>query len=342
MRILILGANGFIGNSLVSAILKTTDWEVVGMDLEMDRLDKQFLNHERFHFQLGDLAVNHEWIELQIKRSDVVIPLAAKAIPVDYLNNPLGVFELNFEEILKIVRYCVKHKKRLIFPSTSEVYGMCRDDVFDEESSHFTLGPINKHRWIYSCAKQMLDRVIHAYGIQEDFDYTIFRPFNWIGPKLDRIHPKKVMKSRVVTQFIDGVLFNRPISLVDGGSQKRCFVYIDDGIDALMRIIANKNGRASRRIFNIGNPDNELSIANLVKIIVDLYKKHPRSKRHPFTAGVHKVSSVKYYGNGYQDVFYRKPSISNARKYLGWKPRTDMKMALSRTLDSFIETVETL
>ncbi|MFZ5807311.1 MAG: bifunctional UDP-4-keto-pentose/UDP-xylose synthase [Verrucomicrobiota bacterium] len=341
MRILILGANGFIGNSLVSRILKTTDWEVVGMDLEQDRFSREVFEHPRFLFQLGDLAVNHEWIEMQIKRSDAVLPLAAKAIPTDYLENPMGVFELNFEENLKVIRSCVKHGKRLIFPSTSEVYGMCKDDVFDEESSHFTLGPINKHRWIYSCAKQMLDRVIHAYGLQQNFDYTIIRPFNWIGPKLDRIHPEKMIKSRVVTQFMDAVLFNRPISLVDGGKQKRCFIYIDDGIDALMKIIANKNGKASRQIFNIGNPYNELSIAKLVQVIVDLYQKHPRSKQHPFTAGVRKIASAKYYGKGYQDVSYRKPAIAKSKKLLGWQPQIDITTALSHTLNSFVGMIET-
>ncbi|UNM06335.1 MAG: NAD-dependent epimerase/dehydratase family protein [Holosporaceae bacterium] len=74
-----------------------------------------------------------------------------------------------------------QYKKRIIFPSTSEVYGMSSDTPFDEEKSNLVLGPIHKQRWIYSCAKQMLDRVIYAYGIHEKLDYTLFRPFNWLG-----------------------------------------------------------------------------------------------------------------------------------------------------------------
>ena len=80
------------------------------------------------------------------------------------MDAPLRVFELDFEENLRVVRQSVKYNRRVIFPSTSEVYGMSPDTPFNEETSHLVLGPICKQRWIYSCAKQLLDRVIWAYG----------------------------------------------------------------------------------------------------------------------------------------------------------------------------------
>lgn len=88
----------------------------------------------------------------------------AIATPIEYTRNPLRVFELDFEENLRIIRYCVKYRKRIIFPSTSEVYGMCSDKYFDEDHSNLIVGPVNKPRWIYSVSKQLLDRVIRAYG----------------------------------------------------------------------------------------------------------------------------------------------------------------------------------
>ena len=109
------------------------------------------------------------------------------------------------------------------------------------------LGPINKPRWIYSCAKQLMDRVIHAYGKQEGLDYTLFRPFNWIGAGLDSINTAKEGSSRVITQFLGHIVRGEPIKLVDGGTQKRAFTYIDDGIAALMKIIANRDGVATGR-----------------------------------------------------------------------------------------------
>ena len=251
-KILILGVNGFIGHHLSQRILADTDWDVYGMDMASDRVDP-LMTHRRFHFFEGDITINREWIEYHIRKCDVILPLVAIATPATYVREPLRVFELDFEANLPIVRACVKHRKRLLFPSTSEVYGMCADDQFDPEASNLVYGPINKPRWIYACSKQLMDRIIHAYGMSEGLDYTLFRPFNWIGPGLDSIHTAKEGSSRVITQFLGHIVRGEPIRLVDGGSQKRAFTYVDDGIDALMRIIENPEGRASSRIYNIGN-----------------------------------------------------------------------------------------
>lgn len=183
-KVLIFGVNGFIGSHLSEELLKNSDYDIYGMDKYTNKIS-QILSHKRFHFFEGDISINHEWIAYHVQKCDVIIPLVAIATPSMYVTNPLNVFELDFEANLSIVRQCVRYQKRLIFPSTSEVYGMCSDDEFDEETSNFVLGPINKQRWIYSASKQLLDRIIYAYGIADNLDYTLFRPFNWIGPKLD-------------------------------------------------------------------------------------------------------------------------------------------------------------
>ncbi len=332
LKILILGVNGFIGSSLTEHILTHKEWEVYGMDMAVDKLN-QFLGHERFHFVEGDITINREWIEYHVKKCDVAIPLVALATPATYVQDPLRVFELDFEANLDIVRKCVRYKKRVLFPSTSEVYGMCTDREFDEESSSLVLGPINKSRWIYSCSKQLMDRVIHAYGLKEGLKYTLFRPFNWIGPKLDNILEPKEGSSRVLTQFIGNILRGKDIQLVDGGSQRRSFTYIDDGIDALIRIIANKDGAADGRIFNIGNPANDVSIRDLAETLIEIIKTYPNYAKLTNSVQIVTVKSKEYYGEGYQDILTRVPSIKNAEKYLGWKPTTDLKTALRKTLD---------
>ena len=163
-KILILGVNGFIGHHLSQRILETTDWEVYGMDMQSDRIARVGSAHPRFHFFEGDITINKEWIEYHVKKCDVVLPLVAIATPATYVREPLRVFELDFEANLPIVRAACSYRKRLIFPSTSEVYGMCADASFDPDTSNLVYGPINKPRWIYACAKQLMDRVIHAYG----------------------------------------------------------------------------------------------------------------------------------------------------------------------------------
>ena len=147
MKVLILGVNGFIGHHLTARILKETDWEIYGMDLSSERLGKS-ANHPRFDFVVGDISINKEWIEYHIKKADVILPLVAIATPATYVQEPLRVFELDFEANLPIVRSCVKYGKRVLFPSPSEVYGMSEDAEFDPYASNLVLGPIDKLRWI--------------------------------------------------------------------------------------------------------------------------------------------------------------------------------------------------
>ncbi len=332
LKILILGVNGFIGSSLSERILNETDWEIYGMDVQQDKI-AELLPHARFHYVEGDITINREWIEYHVHKCDVVLPLVAIATPATYVKDPLRVFELDFEANLDIVRRCVRYKKRVLFPSTSEVYGMCPDPVFNEEESHFVLGPINKPRWIYSCSKQLLDRVISAYGQQHGLRYTLFRPFNWIGPKLDSLLVAKEGSSRVLTQFISDVINGKDITLVDGGKQRRSFTYIDDGVSALMRIIENPGGQADGRIFNIGNPANDLSIRELAELVIELVRDYPAYADRAAKVKTISVGAESYYGEGYQDIMTRVPSIANAERYLGWKPTTDLKTALRLTLD---------
>lgn len=333
--VLILGVNGFIGNHLSERLLASGDYDVYGMDLGAGAIQR-LLGHERFHFKEGDIAIMREWIEYHVRKCDIVLPLVAIATPIEYVRNPLRVFELDFEENLRIVRYCVKYGKRLIFPSTSEVYGMCQDPEFDEQRSSFVLGPIHKQRWIYSCCKQMLDRVIWAYGVQEGLRFTLFRPFNWIGPRLDTLESARIGSSRVITQFILNLVEGSPIRLVDGGAQKRCFTDVQDGVECLFRIIEDKKGRCNGRIFNIGNPENELSMRQLAELLTREFEAHPLSRRFPPLAGFREVEALSYYGPGYQDVEHRRPSIRQAQKHLGWSPEVELCLSVRRTLDYFL------
>jgi len=332
LKVLILGVNGFIGSSLTHAILKQTDWEVYGMDVGSHKLDDS-LGNERFKFVEGDITINREWIEYHVKKCDVVITLVAIANPAQYVTNPLRVFELDFESNLEVMRKCVKYKKRLVHASTSEVYGMCPDGELAEDSSSMVYGPIDKQRWIYACSKQLLDRVVYAYGIRDNLDYTLFRPFNWIGPKLDNVLEPKEGSSRLFTQFISNIIFRKPLQLVDGGRQSRSFTYIDDGVDCLLRIIENKNGAASRRIFNVGNPANNVSVADLAQVIVEVFKEYPKFREHAEQAKIVPVSSGEYFGKYYQDIQTRVPAIKAAREALGWEPKVDLRTAIRRTLD---------
>jgi len=156
--------------------------------------------------------------------------------------------------------------------------------------------------------------VIYAYGVRDNVDYTLFRPFNWIGPQLDDVDGAEEGSSRLFTQFISNVIFKKPLQLVDGGKQSRSFTFIDDGVDALLRIIENKDGCASRQIFNIGNPKNDVSVADLAKHIITAFKDYPDYADHVKAAKTVVVPSGKYLGRYYQDIQKRVPSIANGEE----------------------------
>ena len=309
------------------------------MDLARQQARTTPSDHPRFHFVEGDITINKEWIEYHIKKCDVVLPLVAIATPAIYVKAPLRVFELDFEENLRIVRQCVKYGKRVVFPSTSEVYGMCTDAEFKEDESVLITGPINKPRWIYSCAKQLMDRVIAAYGQQQGLQYTCFRPFNWIGPKLDSIDTAKEGSSRVVTQFMVDLFHGKPIKLVDGGAQKRCFTYVEDGIDGLMTIIENKGGVCDSPDLQHREPRQRVlgqrAGGDGRAPCFKERKAHDSglqgaaasraSTRAPSTARATRTSSR------------ASPASTKPRSILGWEPKTTMDEALSVTMDAFFE-----
>jgi nucleoside-diphosphate-sugar epimerase len=318
MRILILGCNGFIGTAITKQILSKTDWSVVGLDLFNFRLG-DIVDHPRFTFICGDLRNEHSAINHMIANCDVMLPLAAYATPATYLNDPLGTFELDFVEILRIVKQAASAGCRIIFPSSSEV-----------------LGPIRNHRWIYSCSKQLLDRVIWALGDQ-GLDFTIFRPFNWFGFDQDDSRCSSAGSSRVIPQFIGHLMRSESIALVDGGHQKRTFTFIDDGIDALMRILENRNGIASKKIINIGNPANFFSIRELADLLIEELRAIPGCAHLGARASICETSGMTYYGRGYEDVKNRRPRIDNALE-LGWKPQIGMREGLRAILDDEIKS----
>ena len=332
LKVLVLGVNGFIGTSLAAAVLASRDWDLYGMDVSAHKLG-DLVDHPRMHFVEGDVTINHEWIEYNIKKCDVVLPLVAIANPTQYGRDPLRVFELDFEANLQIVRRCVAYKKRLLFPSTSEVYGMCPDPLLDEHASTLVYGPIEKQRWIYAASKQLLDRVIYAHGVRDGLDYTLFRPFNWVGPHLDNVLEPKEGSSRLFTQFISNVIHGKPLQLVDGGRQRRSFTYIDDAIDCLMRIIENKDGVASRQIINIGNPANDVSVEQLARLILEVFSEYPDFKESAARTKLVPVTSEEYFGKSYQDILARVPAIEQAHRLLGWRPTTDLRTAIRLTLD---------
>ena len=136
MKIFVTGVNGFIGSHFLEMALAKTDWEIQGFDLSDSNL-KQFLDNPRFKMKTGDIFKEEDWLYEQVKQCDVLLPLIGIARPAYYIERPFWTFELDFEQNLKLVKKCAEYNKRVIFPSTSEVYGMpdLNNHIMDEDTS---------------------------------------------------------------------------------------------------------------------------------------------------------------------------------------------------------------
>ena len=334
MKLFITGVNGFIGTHLLEAILRDTDWTVSGLDLQDDNLApfRPFVETGRFAFQRGDIFTDMEAIEQEVRAADVVLPLAGIAKPAYYIKKPIWTFELDFEQNLKIVRLCAEYDKRVVFPSTSEVYGMSGDEAIHEDESQLITGPIAKTRWIYSCSKQMMDRMIFAYGQERGLRFSIFRPFNWLGPRLDTFEDARSRTARSITQMVYDILTRGTVTLVDGGTRRRSFTWVGDGIEGILAILRNEGGRADGQIFNIGNPANNYTIRELAGMIVEEMQGIPQFADRAGKVVWEIVPAAEYYGKTYEDMQNRVPSIEKMTALLGWQPRTSMRDTLRMTL----------
>ncbi|BFI24630.1 UDP-apiose/xylose synthase [Marchantia polymorpha subsp. ruderalis] len=350
LKICIIGAGGFIGSHLCEALLWNTEHSIIAVDIFCDKIQHLLSPGEEWSNRIDFFMINikHDpQTEKLIKISDVVINLAAICTPADYNTRPLDTIYSNFIDALPVVRFCRDYKKRLIHFSTCEVYGktigsfLPKNDplrqhpnfyVLKEDESPCIFGSIDKQRWSYGCAKQLLERLVYAEGAENDLKFTIVRPFNWIGPRMDFIPgvdgPSHAVP-RVLACFSMALMKEEPLKLVDGGKAQRTFCYIKDAIDAVLRIIENPD-RANMRIFNVGNPMNEASVKELAEIMTDVYCKiSGKSKPNMTTVD---ISSKEFYGEGYEDSDRRIPDMKLVTTELEWQPTTSLHDLLEFTL----------
>ncbi|KAH6774731.1 UDP-D-apiose/UDP-D-xylose synthase 1 [Perilla frutescens var. hirtella] len=204
--------------------------------------------------------------------------------------------------------------------------------VLKEDESPCIFGPIEKQRWSYACAKQLIERLIYAEGAENGLEFTIVRPFNWIGPRMDFIPgidgPSEGVP-RVLACFSNNLLRREPLKLVDGGESQRTFVYIKDAIEAVLLMIENP-ARANGHIFNVGNPNNEVTVRQLAEMMTQVYAKV--SGEPPLDTATIDISSKEFYGEGYDDSDKRIPDMTIINKQLGWDPKTSLWDLLESTL----------
>jgi UDP-apiose/xylose synthase len=311
-RVLIIGVAGFIGSHLLEKIIhERTEWNVIGVDMVAPDKIQQLLGAEkkwaaRFEFHQMNIVTAGLELKALIARSDVVINLAAICNPSEYIKQPVNTINSNFTDAQDCIQYCVDLDKHLVHFSTCEVYGrtlasygLPKDDpqnyVLDEETTPMIMGPVSAQRWCYACAKQLVERLIYAHGTENNLKFTIVRPYNWIGPRMDYIpgvDGKDDGQPRVLASFMTALMKGDPLVLVNGGevaaqhtkhTSARCpclcsltpsnvapsrrvsaqvfrtFCFVDDAIECVCRIVERPD-KSIGHAFNVGNPGNNIQV----------------------------------------------------------------------------------
>ena len=164
--------------------------------------------------------------------------------------------------------------------------------------------------------------------------YTLFRPFNWIGPRQDDPLRPEGNDNRLVPQLLGNLLRRRPLVLVDGGAQRRSFTDIDDGIEGLLAILRQPEA-ANGQIFNLGNPRNNHSIREVAELLREVLAAQP-GQEDAASVPLTEVPATEYYGTGYQDVRDRRPSVRKAKELLGWEATRPLRQTLERTVRFYL------
>ena len=332
MKIAILGAGGFIGSHLVEHLLAGDEHEVVGVDRTDEKLAGVAGAGLTFH--RADIRRDPAVLDTVVGAADVVVDLIAHANPSMYVQSPLEVIDVNFLGNLDVVERCVRHGKRLIQYSSAEVYGKFSEPggLVAEDAPELVYGPVHRQRWIYACAKQLLERIIYAHGAAGDLDYTIVRPFNFLGPRLDYLVPAGTMAGpRVFPHFMSALLTGGPMYLVNGGEQNRAFCHITDAV-AAFQLLLDQPDATRHQTYNVGNPDNDITIRALAERMRTLYAALTSSE--PQSALVD-VDGEAFYGTGYEDGFRAPPDVARMRS-LGWTPTRGLDETLSDVMAYYV------
>jgi UDP-apiose/xylose synthase len=350
-KVVLLGCGGFVGSHLTDRLLARGDYVIEGWDTQTAKIERHLRNPNlRVHQTYVDDQTTFPELEPYVADADAVISLAAVCNPAQYVANPVFTIHSNFIHAYKLVDLCSKHRKWLVHTSTCEVYGrtissyLPGNDYSDprlyrqvEDETPLVMGPTVNQRWSYAAAKALFERYLLAHGQEYGLPYSIIRPYNWFGPKMDFIPGRDGDGiPRVLACFMTALLDRQPMLLVDGGQAYRTITYIEDAIDALEAVLESPS-RSKSQIFNVGNAEGEIKIADLAELMRKTYAEITGDAsylEHP----IEEIPGEKFYGEGYEDCDRRVPSLDKAKRLLGWEAKTSLRDTLRITMQYYYET----
>ena len=307
--ILITGGAGFLGRHLCKKLLMNSFNKIICLDNLITGTYsniEEFVDHPNFQFIQFDIQNKL----LFLPQIDEIYHLACIASPDKYKQYSIETLSTCFEGTKNVLELAKKYQAKVLFTSTSEIYG---DPLVHPQVEEY-FGNVNTvgERSCYDEGKRVAETLMYEYRKKFDLDCKIVRLFNTYGPYMS------LNDGRIITNFINQVIQKKELVIYGDGNQTRSFCYVDDMMDGLVKMMAsNESGP-----INLGNPFCEVSINELVEIFEELLK--------------YKLT-VKYIDSTENDPKMRRPNIEKAIKYLNFEPRIDIREGILETIDYFID-----
>ena len=318
MRVLVTGGAGYIGSHLVDRLV------VLGHDVtvldDLSTGNEANLADSRSHVRfVQDTILDERLVNRLVRRADSVFHLAAGVGVGNIVAKPLAALITNTRGAENVIEACVKHDKRLMLASTSEIYGKTGKMPMSEDDDR-VLGSTTVARWGYSTAKAIDEHLALAHA-QHGLRMSVVRYFNSFGPRLDPRGYGSVV-ANLIRQALDG----EPLTVHGDGNQTRCFTYVDDTVEGTLR--AGLDTKAEGIVFNVGN-DRETTINDLARLVIEM------------TGSCSEIRHVSYeerYGKGFEDTKRRVPDVRRAAEVLGFRAAVELREGLERTLQWWRKT----
>jgi UDP-glucose 4-epimerase len=306
MRVLVTGGAGFIGSHLCERLIQSGHTVTALDNLSTGNTSnlKEIQGHKNFSLVVGSI-LDEKILQSLATNADYIFHLAAAVGVFNIVKKPLDSLQTNIRGTENVLMVAESEKIPVFFASSSEVYGKNTSDALKEADDRI-LGSPTTLRWSYSEAKAIDESLAYAYYVEKKLEIRIVRFFNTVGPRQLGAY------GMVVPRFVQAALTNQPITIYGDGKQTRCFAHVYDVIDAIMETAFST--LTVGKVLNIGN-EFEISINDLANQII---------------LETNSTSSITYlpyeeaYGDGFEDMERRVPSIELIRSLVGWSPKRNL------------------
>lgn len=315
MRIFLTGGAGFIGSHLCDALLAQGDTPVILDNLSTGQLSNIAHIHNKVEIHQGDIR-DAALVSKLTEQSDLVLHMAAALGVSTILEKTVESVSTNFTGSEVVLQAALKHKKRIIIASTSEIYGKNPNQPLKETDDR-VVGAPQKIRWTYADAKALEEAIAHSLFLTEGLKVSTIRFFNTVGPRQTGRY------GMVVPRFVQSAVKNEPLTIYGDGTQSRVFCHVLDAIDAVLKI--TKDDKTTGEVFNVGG-EGEITIQQLAEKIIKNTQSGSEITYTPYSDA---------YPAGFEDMQRRVPDITKAKTILNWKPIRDLDQIISDVAASF-------